>query len=104
MKYNLILLGVFTIAAQAQQNDQTPNLEWSALFMEFLPVIKQDLSPSPIFDTNSRASIQQQITAAQQEAYDAEKKYERLQQVADKAKLIAAQKSAEVDALKKANL
>lgn len=102
MKYNLLLLLAATFIISAQE--QEVQYEWSALFTEFLPIKKQDLSPTPIFDTNSKANIKQQITVAQQEAYDAEKKYEILQQVADKAKLIAEQKSAALDALKKASL
>lgn len=89
---------------EMQKRAQEDELEWSILFTEFFPVQKQDLSPTPIFNANSRADIEKRIAAAQQEAYEAEKKYERLQQLAVEAKLIAAQKSAEVDALQKAKL
>lgn len=102
MKYNLILLLITTFIICAQQEDV--QYEWSILFTEFLPVKKQDLSPTPIFDTNSRVNIKQQITAAQQLAFDAENEYVRLQRKADQAKLIAEQKRAEVDVLKKSNL
>ena len=106
MKYNLILLSVFTIAAQAQQNDHTPNLEWSALFMTFLPtdLPPQEISSAQMFETYARANQQWQITQAEQKAFEAENDYKRLQNSADHAKLVAEQMRTKADAIKKANL
>lgn len=103
MKYILALVLTTTFIMNAQENES--HYEWSILFMEFLPVaIPQDLSPSPIFDNGTPAARQKALDEAQQALCEMEKRQQRLQAVADDARLSVEQQRAQIEKMKKSNL
>jgi hypothetical protein len=57
---------------EMQKRAQEDELEWSLLFLEFFPVQKQDLSPAPIFETDTRAQqakLRQEALVSKQDEY-----------------------------------
>lgn len=105
MKYILAVIATTTFIMNAQEAKTETELEWSTLFMAFLPVPKpQDLSPSPIFDNGTPAARQKALDEAQQVLCEMEKRQQRLQDVADNAKLAVEQQRAQIEKMKKSNL